>query len=162
MSSRTEALLKGSHLRPTRLAASPCKNLFAVGGMTLQKSQTTRHVPLAGGGMTLQIGWRHDPAKITKKWRHEPANWHTVVIGSAHTSSKSFSRDTAMAAPVYRAGTEDGRQPSSSKNCSTVRPPARMMLRKVPRSSVPCIGTVSGARPSHSSRTWLSFWRTIR
>src|SRR6266498_5961696 len=76
MSSRTEALLKGSHLRPTRLAASPCKNLFAVGGMTLQKSQTTRHVPLAGGGMTLQIGWRHDPAKITQKWRHEPANWH--------------------------------------------------------------------------------------
>ncbi len=25
--------------------------------------------------MTLQIGWRHDPAKITQKWRHEPANW---------------------------------------------------------------------------------------
>src|SRR5712691_9079380 len=58
---------KPSHFtgRPTRLAASPCKNLFAVGGMTLQKTQTTRHVPLAGGGMTLQIGWRH-----------EPANWH--------------------------------------------------------------------------------------
>src|SRR5712691_12623081 len=68
---------KPSHFtgRPTRLAASPCKNLFAVGGMTLQKSQATRHVPLAGGGMTLQIGWRHDPAKITQKWRHEPANW---------------------------------------------------------------------------------------
>jgi hypothetical protein len=72
---------KPSHFtgRPTRLAASPCKNLFAVGGMTLQKTRTTRHVPLAGGGMTLQIGWRHDLAKITQKWRHEPANWQTEV-----------------------------------------------------------------------------------
>src|SRR5947209_10213700 len=81
---------KHSHFtgRPTRLAASPCKNLFAVGGMTLQKTQTTRHVPLAGGGMTLQIGWRHDPAKITQTWRHEPAE--LAYARARHASETRF------------------------------------------------------------------------
>ena len=39
--------------------------------MTLQKSG---QLPLAGGGMTLQIEWRHLAAKISAKWRHPPAN----------------------------------------------------------------------------------------
>lgn len=57
--------------------------------MTLRKPCQTRlhdpakirSVPLAGGGMTLQIGWRHDPAKTASKWRHEAANWqlHKIV-----------------------------------------------------------------------------------
>jgi len=33
--------------------------------------------------MTLQIGWRHDPAKITQKWRHEPANWQAEELAKA-------------------------------------------------------------------------------
>ena len=29
--------------------------------------------------MTLQIGWPHDPAKVTRPWPHEAANWQALL-----------------------------------------------------------------------------------
>lgn len=43
------------------------------------------HAPLAGGPMTLQIGWPHDPAKVTRPWPHEAANWQSGVLVLAVT-----------------------------------------------------------------------------
>ena len=53
------------------------------------------------------------------------------------------------------------RQPTSLTKSSTEISQDRRMLRKVPRSIVACMGTVTGGRPAQASRTWLPFWRTV-
>jgi hypothetical protein len=52
--------------------------------------------------MTLQIGWRHDPAKITQKWRHEPANWHRRGLLECALGSVG---EAGPGGPVHRPAT---------------------------------------------------------
>jgi hypothetical protein len=58
-SERTLSLLRSLDLLPGGMTL---QKVLKPGGMTLQK---LRSGPRAGGGMCLQMPWRHDPAKIS-------------------------------------------------------------------------------------------------
>lgn len=72
--------------------------------MTLQKSD---HVSPAGGGITPQKGWPHDPAKLPKKWPHEAPNRQTPA------SLCVWAADGQRQPARFRAGSPD-RSPASS------------------------------------------------
>jgi hypothetical protein len=48
------------------------------------------HGSLAGGLITLRMGWPHDPAKLPEKWPHEAANRHAGTTNdSGHPNWRS-------------------------------------------------------------------------
>ena len=130
----------GASSRPSSRAVAPSPTRWPAGSTSCALATASRSsTSVRSGGVVVHVE------------RTGPPRWLTLCVSSTSTAQ----REAVRASPPSRSR----RYPSSTTNSSAVSPAALRIARSVPQSSSSCMGTVSGARPLHSRRTWLPRWR---